>query len=109
MNIRYRPGAALQRLTKLACAIRSNDQSDICQRFGAEYMPPEKVQERGISLESLGNLPLHAVRISPENGTCGLSIYGGEYSTDADFYRNRAKMQYVKFRIDNNERQCHLR
>jgi hypothetical protein len=33
-------------------------------------------------------VPLHAVRISPENGTCGWYIYGGEYSTDPDFYQS---------------------
>jgi len=65
----------------------SDDQENICQRFGAEYMPPKASQKVGISLGSLENLPLHAVRLSPENGTSGWYIYGGEYSTDADFYQ----------------------
>jgi hypothetical protein len=65
----------------------SSDQKAICQRFGTEYMPPDTDQKVGISLDSLGNVPLHAVRMSPENGTCGWYIHGGEYSTDADFYQ----------------------
>ena len=64
-----------------------NDQRNVCQRFGAEYIPPEASQNVGISLGSLENVPLHAVRLIPENGTCGWYIYGGEYSTDADFYQ----------------------
>jgi hypothetical protein len=65
----------------------SNDQRNVCERFGAEYAPPEASQKVGISLASLENVPLHAVRLSPENGTCGWYIYGGVYSTDADFYQ----------------------
>ncbi|OWJ61632.1 immunity protein Imm33 domain-containing protein [Paraburkholderia caledonica] len=65
----------------------SSDQRDVCQRFGAEYMPPEASQKVGISIASLAKVPLHAVRLIPENGTCGWYIYGGEYSTDADFYQ----------------------
>lgn len=60
---------------------------DICQSFGAECMPPEPGQKVGIALGSLGSVPLHAVRLAPERGTCGWYIYGGEYSTDADFYQ----------------------
>lgn len=65
----------------------SNEQTNVCKRFGAEYMPPEVTQKVGISLGSLATFPLHAVRLSPKNGTCGWYIYGGEYSTDADFYQ----------------------
>lgn len=60
-------------------ATMSNDQRNLCQRFGAEYMPPEAIQRVGISPGSLRNLPLHAVRLSPENGTSGWYIYGGKY------------------------------
>ena len=68
-------------------ATMCNDQRNVCQRFGAEYMPPEASQKVGISLGSLETVPLHAVRLIPENGTCGWYIYGGENSTDADFYQ----------------------
>ena len=61
--------------------------SQICQRFGTEYMPPSGGQKVGIALGSLGNVPIHAVRLYPEGGTSGWYIYGGECSTDADFYQ----------------------
>ena len=50
-------------------------------------MPPEASQKVGVALGSLENVPLHAVRLTPENGTCGWYIYGGDYSPDADFYQ----------------------
>ena len=68
-------------------ATMSNDQRKVCERFGAKYTPPEASQKVGISLASLENVPLHAVRLPPENGTCGWYIYGGEYSTDVNFYQ----------------------
>jgi hypothetical protein len=68
--------------------IKCGDRHYICKRFGAEYVPPEESQKVGIALDSLGKLPLHAVRLPPENGTCGWYIYGGKYSTDSDFYQS---------------------
>ncbi|MQA39734.1 immunity protein Imm33 domain-containing protein [Rugamonas aquatica] len=64
-----------------------NDSSEICRRFGTDYMPPDLGEKVGIALGTLGNVPLHAVRLRPENGTCGWYIYCGEYSTDDDFYQ----------------------
>lgn len=63
------------------------EQRDLCQRFGAEFMPPKLGQKVGIALSTLTRVPLHAVRISPNNGTCGWYIYGGEYSMNPDFYQ----------------------
>jgi hypothetical protein len=51
-----------------------NDPSEICRRFDTEYLPPDAEQKVGIALGSLGNVPLHAVRIHPENGTSGWYI-----------------------------------
>lgn len=64
------------------------EQRDICQRFGAEFTPPEPDQKVGIALNTLTSDPLHAVRISSGNGTCGWYIYSGEHSTDPDFYQS---------------------
>jgi len=64
-----------------------SDQQQICQRFNAQYMPPDAHEKVGIALRTLANVPLHAVRVQPENGDCGWYIYGGEHSTDADFYQ----------------------
>lgn len=41
----------------------------------------------GIALDTLEDLPLHAVRVRPENGVCGWYIHGGECSKDANFYQ----------------------
>ncbi|MGB4812803.1 MAG: hypothetical protein WBP13_10060 [Methylophilaceae bacterium] len=41
----------------------------------------------GIALATLHLLPLYASRYMQENGTCGWYIYGGEYSSDPDFYQ----------------------
>jgi hypothetical protein len=65
----------------------SDDQKQICQRFGAEYAPPDMNGRVGIALQTLENLPLHAVRVQPENGDCGWYIYGGEVSADVNFYQ----------------------
>ena len=66
----------------------SDKQRAICQRFGADYLPVEIVHKVGIALDTLDKLPLYATRIPPENGTCGWYIYGGDYSSDLDFYQS---------------------
>lgn len=63
------------------------EQRKICQRFDAEFLPPDPGLKVGIALGTLTNIPLNAVRITPEGDTCGWYIYGGEYSTDNDFYQ----------------------
>lgn len=63
------------------------EQFEICQRFGVKCMPPESGQKVGIALGTLSTAPLHAARIAPEGATCGWYIYGGEYSTDKEFYQ----------------------
>lgn len=50
-------------------------------------MPPDAGLKVGIALGSLGNIPLYAVRFHPKGRTCGWYIYGGEHSTDTDFYQ----------------------
>ena len=64
-----------------------DDQQKTCQRFDAQYMPPEIDEKMGIALETLDRLPLHAVRLQPDNGDCGWYIHGGENSEDANFYQ----------------------
>ncbi|WP_081768989.1 hypothetical protein [Herbaspirillum sp. RV1423] len=62
-----------------------SDQQKTCQRFAALYMPPEINEKVGIALGTLDRLPLHAVRLQPNNGDCGWYIHGGENSDDANF------------------------
>ncbi|WP_207393350.1 immunity protein Imm33 domain-containing protein [Duganella aceris] len=65
----------------------STDQQQVCQRYNVQCMPPAGHEKVGIALATLANVPLHAARVQPENGDCGWYIYGGEYSTDTDFYQ----------------------
>lgn len=62
-------------------------QLEVCKRFDALVEVPEPGQKVGIALQSLGQLPLHAVRHVIESGTCGWYIWGGEYSDHPDFYQ----------------------
>ena len=68
--------------------IEAVSQHEICARHGSEYVPVELAQKVGIALDSLRTLPLNALRHSPEGGTCGWYIWGGEtMSQDPDFFQ----------------------
>jgi hypothetical protein len=63
-------------------------QQGVCVRFGAEFEPPGAMEKLGIALQTLNLLPLNGLRISPENGTCGWYIWGGEEQSEAaDFFQ----------------------
>lgn len=64
-----------------------DDQHRMCLRFDARYMPPAMDEKMGIALGTLDRLPLHVVRLQPDNGDCGWYIHGGENSEDANFYQ----------------------
>jgi hypothetical protein len=63
------------------------DQIAICARFRSEVVPAEPSLKLGIALATLLLLPLNASRHKQENGTCGWYIYGGDYSSNPDFYQ----------------------
>jgi len=65
----------------------TNEQLSVCQRFSAEAMAPDPAEKLGIAISTLQKLPLTAVRHQAVNGTCGWYIWGGEYSSDPDFYQ----------------------
>lgn len=67
--------------------LNANQQNAICQRFGSAFVVPAATDKLGIALQTLDLLPLTAVRLKPENGTCGWYIHGGEYAADDDFYQ----------------------
>lgn len=64
------------------------EQVSICERFGSEVAPADLDSKVGIALSTLGLLPLTAIRHKSENGTCGWYIWGGEYSSDPDFFQS---------------------
>ena len=62
-------------------------QSETCNQFGSLFQPPAEDDRLGIALSTLSQLPLNALRHSPENGTCGWYIWGGDYSEDPEFFQ----------------------
>lgn len=66
----------------------TDQQRDVCREHGAEYMPPAAGSKVGIALQTLGQLPVHGIRVPPTETTCGWYIYAGDESSDAeDFYQ----------------------
>lgn len=63
------------------------EQRAVCERFGSEAVPCDPQLKLGIALGTLHLLPLNALRHRLENGTCGWYIYGGENSSNPDFYK----------------------
>lgn len=63
------------------------EQRAVCERFGSEVVPCDPQLKLGIALGTLHLLPLNALRHRLENGTCGWYIYGGEHSSNPDFYK----------------------
>ena len=62
------------------------EQIEICLTFGSSYVEAELNSKVAIALETIGNLPLNALRHPVEEGTCGWYIWGGEnMSQDPDF------------------------
>jgi hypothetical protein len=62
------------------------EQARICQRYETDCIPPSAGEKLGVALHTLHLLPVHALRHSPGEGTCGWYIWGGEYSDDPEFF-----------------------
>ena len=59
----------------------------ICKRFSSTFMECEKDSKVGIALQTIGRLPLNALRIKPEGHTWGWYIWADEYSDAPDFFQ----------------------
>lgn len=55
-----------------------HSQREVCERYGSPLLASGEDETLGAALETLHLLPLNALRHSPENGTCGWYIWGGE-------------------------------
>lgn len=62
-------------------------QTDLCKKYGSPVVLPNYDLKIGIALDSLETMPISGVRVKPENGTDGWYIWGGEYSSDDDFFK----------------------
>jgi hypothetical protein len=70
------------------CDSDNVQQRAICDRYGAQFLPPAPGTRIGIALRTLGLVPLNGLRVEPENAVCGWYLWGGdEPSDDEDFYQ----------------------
>ena len=63
-------------------------QKEVCLRNGSSFVLSEPTLKLGLALETIGQLPLNALRHIPEGNTCGWYIWcGEELSLDPDFFK----------------------
>jgi hypothetical protein len=62
----------------------SVEQRSICERLGSAIVSVDPDMKVGVAMETLGMLPLNALRHPPEGGTTGWYIWGGESLSDDD-------------------------
>jgi hypothetical protein len=63
-------------------------QRRVCAAHQAEFVPPAPGSKVGIALQTLGQVPIHGVRVPPTESTCGWFLFAGEQWSDAaDFYQ----------------------
>jgi hypothetical protein len=63
-------------------------QRRLCDTYGTAFEPPAPGSKVGIALQTLGQVPVHGVRVAPTETTCGWYIHAGEeWSEDPDFYQ----------------------
>ena len=64
------------------------EQIKICNQYGSDFVESSTNLIIGISVSVKdGVLPVHGLRIVPDNGTCGWFIWAGDYSEDPDFFK----------------------
>lgn len=62
-------------------------QQEVCAQYGVEPACPQPGEKVGVARVLLpGAYPLHGLRISPENGTCGWYLWTGDWSDAPDFF-----------------------
>jgi hypothetical protein len=61
--------------------------SAICREHHVVPAPPLSSSIMGIAVATLNRDPLSGMRSNPEGGTCGWYIWGGEPSSEADFFQ----------------------
>lgn len=62
-------------------------QTAVCERVGAEFEPSDPHLKIGIALATLERQPLNGLRHAPEADTTGWYVWGGELSSDEDFFQ----------------------
>ncbi|WP_167094403.1 immunity protein Imm33 domain-containing protein [Massilia frigida] len=62
-------------------------QKEVCQQYSSDVVLPDPHLKIGIAIDSLSNMPITGVRCTPENGTDGWYIWGGDHSSETEFYQ----------------------
>jgi hypothetical protein len=64
------------------------EQKIICEKYQADFLETYLNLKVGISSHVKdGILPVHGLRLHPDEGTTGWFIWAGEYSDDPDFFK----------------------
>ena len=66
----------------------TESQRQIAEQYGSEFAPPRPDEIVGVAFDSLGQLPLNALRHPAQGSTCGWDIWGGELSQDPAFFES---------------------
>ena len=62
---------------------------EICTDYGSDFVPPAPLDKAAVAISTLGQWPLNARRITPERGSCGWYVWGGEgRSSEAGFFQS---------------------
>ena len=62
---------------------------EICADYGSDFVPPAPLDKAAVAISTLGQWPLNARRVTPERGTCGWYVWGGEgRSSEAGFFQS---------------------
>lgn len=65
-------------MTAAAVWTETRAPQEICAAYGSDFVPPAPLDRVAVALNTLGQPPLNARRVSPERGACGWYIWGGE-------------------------------
>ena len=79
----------------------SEQQRSICRDHGTDYLPPTPGSMVGIALQTLGQLPIHGVRLPPTATTCGWYIHAGDEWSDADDFYQPLCVEHLVYRRAN--------
>ena len=62
-------------------------QKNICDRFGSKFVETPPDGRIGIALRTMGQTPVNGLRHPPHGNMVGWYIWGGQYSSDPDFFQ----------------------
>jgi len=67
--------------------VLTSEQESVCAKHESECYGIDSSLKVGIALNTLDQIPIHALRLKEEGDTTGWYIWGGEYSDSDDFYQ----------------------